>query len=541
MALDFSLANSGSPLAAALAGRQRLRANQARDLLQQAAQNPEQRPELLSQALSLAPRAAATAQGFYQNQAAQEHDIHLRRLRKFHALLEGFGRTSSVANTKGSAGTGMMDAYFQQVRPDMVELVGELGGDPSKIPLHYDKRMLPFIKAGLAKTSVAFQNQMQNVPAGIRTANHWMQWLRYGTPKQKKAAAVHLGLARKPSSAAINYKDVELPNGATQILAFDPNAPMGTRPKLVGSFDQDGSWQPNPSYGASPQGGGNVTFDFPPGTPPEVIAAAKAAARANGDLGPSRTPVRRLGPGQSTRQKNLQAGLGSAQAEIQTQPVLNAIDRSNARKKALTSQQIDMLKNAAKVKAASTTVKVDENNIINKVNKLLHSPGLKSLTGWKGVAASAFPPGSKARDAAVLYKNLQAILQEKYILHLRSLTTTGGSPAGSNTSDYEQKLFRAASSTLSPLQSPEQQKEALRNIITMIKKRQAAREQAFQTKFAPVLVNGKLVKVPRMLPFAKKQSQQPTQSRAKNQPKSAQSGAMDAATAAKIRGLLNGQ
>lgn len=538
MALDFSLANSGSPLAAALAGRQRLRTNRARDLLQQAAQNPEQRGQLLSQALALAPRAAATAQDFYQKQAAQEHDIHLRRLRKFHALLEGFGRTSSVANTKGDAGIGMMDAYFQQVRPDMVNLVGELGGDPSKIPLHYDKRMMPFIKAGLAKTSVAFQNQMQNVPAGIRTANHWMQWLLYGTPEQKKAAAVHLGLARRQSSAAIQYKDVQLPNGATQVLAFDPNSPMGTRPKLVGSFDQGGNWQPNPSYGASPQGDGNVTFDFAPGTPPEVIAAAKAAARANGDLGPSRTPVRRLGPGQSTFAKSLSQALGKGAGETQTLIDQGPIKRDQARKQALTDQQVKMLPKARAALAGMRTMKVDGDAVIAKVNALRNSPGLKSLTGWKGVAASVFPPGSAARDAAIRYKNLLAILQEGYLLHLRSMTTTGGSPTGSNTSDYEQRLMRDASSILRPTQSPEQQKAALDSIVQMILDRRKAAKGAFEQRFAPILVNGKLISAPRALPSARTNRRTNSESNNRSPQSNSQ---MDAATAAKVKALLNGK
>lgn len=185
MALDFSLANGQnrqSILGSVLEGRQRMRTNQARDLLQQAAQNPEQRPELLSQALALAPRAAATAQGFYHNQAvdrqnaellankqqqmaaAQQADVHKQRLTNLHGIYEGIIQTAKMANRKGKDGLGMMDAYFQQVRPDLVKLVGEVGGDPSKIPMHYDKRMMPHFLAGYTKTGAAIGKD--TVPGG---------------------------------------------------------------------------------------------------------------------------------------------------------------------------------------------------------------------------------------------------------------------------------------------------------------------------------------------------------------------------------------
>lgn len=185
MALDFNLANGQnrqSIIQSVLAGRQRMRTNQARDLLQQAAKNPEQRPELLSQALALDPRAAATAQGFYHNQAvdrqnaellankqqqmaaAHQADVHTQRLTNLHGIYGGIIQTAKAANRKGKDGLGMMDAYFQQVRPDLVKLVGEMGGDPSKIPMHYDKRMMPHFLAGYTKTGAAIGKE--TVPGG---------------------------------------------------------------------------------------------------------------------------------------------------------------------------------------------------------------------------------------------------------------------------------------------------------------------------------------------------------------------------------------
>jgi len=61
--------------------------------------------------------------------------------------------------------------------------------------------------------------------------------------------------------------------------------------------------------------GQNVTFDFPPGTPPEVIAAAKASAVANGDIAPGA----QVGAPQAQPQTLAQA-IGTGKAKAQTAP-----------------------------------------------------------------------------------------------------------------------------------------------------------------------------------------------------------------------------
>jgi hypothetical protein len=98
---------------------------------------------------------------------------------------------------------------------------------------------------------------------------------------------------------ALKYENV--PMGAGQAAgAFDPNT--GTvRPAVGGALQMPAQTAPMGGQNAAPPSPGlntsvpgangqSVQFNFPPGTPPQVIAAAQASAVANGDIAPGAVP-----------------------------------------------------------------------------------------------------------------------------------------------------------------------------------------------------------------------------------------------------------
>jgi hypothetical protein len=121
-------------------------------------------------------------------------------------------------------------------------------------------------------------------------------------PQAAKGVVVSAGGAVvNPQTGAQIYRNPygmkyeNVPMGAGQAAgAFDPNT--GTvRPATSGAPQmpvQGAPQPPSPGMNQTVPGanGQSVQFNFPPGTPPEVIAAAKASAVANGDIAPGALP-----------------------------------------------------------------------------------------------------------------------------------------------------------------------------------------------------------------------------------------------------------
>jgi hypothetical protein len=285
----------------AMQGFQQGQQMQANRLIGQAMQAPDQRQQLLGQAGSIDPRMALTSGSMMDAQAAQQQqmqqDQQKQQLAQQQAVMKKVGGAArymlAAVQTKNPA---QIQGAWQSVAPYLTQLTGK------QAPAQFDPVMLPMMYQVIAQTSDAFpdDSKLQIAPAGSTVLRGGSPI--YSNPTQAKIVngmAVSQGPNGELVASPIPINGAGAPAQAAQGAGASPqNAPSS--PGFQGS--------------ATSPSGNSVSFNFPPGTPPEVIAAAQASAVANGDLAPGQQVGATAGAQQSAPQ-------GSAQPQTLAQVV----------------------------------------------------------------------------------------------------------------------------------------------------------------------------------------------------------------------------
>lgn len=226
-----------------------------------AMQNPDQRAQLLGQAGAINPGAALQIQGVYAQQAEQRQAA--QRAQQADAMKKIGGAARYMLSALQTKDPNQIEGAYQAVRPYLAELGQAQGKTP---PPNWDPSMVPAIYLAAAATASAFpdDNKLYNLAPGGQLVN--------GSGNTVASAPF------KPTPPIVN-------NGYQLTLGPDGKYTAGQIP--IGAQNGVGVDQ---AVSGAPPGGQKVLFNFAPGTPPEVIAAAKAEAQAAGDIPPSAQP-----------------------------------------------------------------------------------------------------------------------------------------------------------------------------------------------------------------------------------------------------------
>lgn len=226
-----------------------------------AMQNPDQRAQLLGQAGAINPGAALQIQGVYAQQAEQQQAA--QQAQQADAMKKIGGAARYMLSALQTKDPNQIEGAYQAVRPYLAELGQAQGKTP---PPNWDPSMVPAIYQAAAATASAFpdDNKLYNLAPGGQLVN--------GSGNTVASAPF------KPTPPIVN-------NGYQLTLGPDGKYTAGQIP--IGAQNGVGVDQ---TVSGAPAGGQKVSFNFAPGTPPEVIAAAKAEAQAAGDIPPSAQP-----------------------------------------------------------------------------------------------------------------------------------------------------------------------------------------------------------------------------------------------------------
>lgn len=248
----------------AMQGFQQGRNMAANRLIGLAMQNPDQSSQYFGQAAQINPGAvldvqnAQARQQYMQGlgQVAQEKAAQSQQS----AALQKIGAAARyMAGALQTNDPNKIEGAYQAVRPYLAELGQAQGKQP---PAQWDPSMTSAIYHVIAQTASAFPDDMklQTVtPGSVVTRGGEPVYSNPAAAKIVNGYAVTQGQNGNLVAAPIPVRGAGAPAQA-QAQGLDASVP-GTN-------------------------GQNVSFNFPPGTPPEVIAAAKASAVANGDIAP---------------------------------------------------------------------------------------------------------------------------------------------------------------------------------------------------------------------------------------------------------------
>lgn len=215
-------------------------------------------PNLL-QAAQIDPRDAMAIQGVMQQRQQQAQAYQQQQQMQGMQKVGGAARYMAQAlQTKDPA---QIQGAWDNVRPMLAQMAAAQGKPPP--PAQYDPSTEPGLYQLIAATASAFPNdgKLYNLAPGGQLVN--------GTGKTVASAPF------KPAPPVVN-------NGYQ--LTLGKNGQYSAAPIPI----QGATTAPQNPGQASVAGanGHTVTFDFPPGTPQEVIDAAYSSARADGDLAP---------------------------------------------------------------------------------------------------------------------------------------------------------------------------------------------------------------------------------------------------------------
>lgn len=233
---------------------QQMRANR---LVGAAMQNPDDAQGYLAQAGAIDPRLALGAQGAMQQQQAQQQAQQTTTLKQ----IGGAARYYKSALQSGNPAS--VQAAKSQIAPLIMRLTGK------QLPDADTPETQAALDNVIAQTAYLFpdDNKLQTItPGSVLT--------RGGTPVYSNPA--------QPKITPQGYQAVLGPDG---MYHAEP-IPIQGAPNGMGMGQAASGTTPGFQGAATSPNGQDVTFNFPPGTPPEVIAAAKASAVANGDLAP---------------------------------------------------------------------------------------------------------------------------------------------------------------------------------------------------------------------------------------------------------------
>lgn len=156
-------------------------------------------------------------------------------------------RSMILADATADAGTAKQRSVLAQLPLEQRQLVAQTDAMERDLPRKSNILASQETVAAAQATPEYLEAQRQalllkNVPADIRTLNAITQGM---TPEQaEQARRVKAGLQARPSSAAIQYREVVGPDGITRQVAFDPRA-VGAH--VVGSGEQYGTGVQPPS------------------------------------------------------------------------------------------------------------------------------------------------------------------------------------------------------------------------------------------------------------------------------------------------------
>lgn len=225
-----------------------------------AAQNPDQRSQLLGQAAGIDPAGAMQLQSGYARQARQQQTDALatqqqQQTQQMDVLKKVGGAARYMLAAVHTKNPAQIQGAWSAISPYLTQFTGK------PVPAQFDPSMLPAMYQVIAQTQQAFPDD-----AKLQTVTPGAVLTRGGVP-----------VFNNPAQAKIV-------NGMAVTQGTDGS--MQAAPIPIAGASAGAGGAPGFSGSATSPGGQAVSFDFPPGTPPEVIAAAKAAAVAHGDLAP---------------------------------------------------------------------------------------------------------------------------------------------------------------------------------------------------------------------------------------------------------------
>lgn len=459
---------------------QQMRANR---LIGQAMQSPDQRNVLLGQAGAIDPRLAIGAQGAMQTQEAAQQkaqqgqqDEAAKKLRG--AALYGQAAINSKDPVRIAAAQAALAPYLKSLTG---KDIGPLDEPATRAAM----------EQVLAQTAYLDPAMTGNAPSQIQTFKYLTQNL---TPAdQEKARRVELGLDPRQSSAAIKYMQVLGADGRTRLVAVDPRdvgasivGTDGTPQGVSGGFGAGSPPQAAPGLqGSTTSPAGNaVKFIFPPGTPPEVIAAAQASAMSSGDLAQGQqigAPVAQGGalvsPTQAQSAFSTETGKQAAQTagEQARIPIDAAGEAAKITAKGQATRQLD----APLARQTLTGVSTGYDNMISSVDQILASPGLSRAVGV-GSYIPGIRGGSKV-DADALITALKSQVGFNVLQNMRDMSKTGG--ALGQISDKEEELLQNNLAALSTDQSPAQFRQQLMRIRQFAVQSKQRMQGAFDAQY----------------------------------------------------------
>lgn len=220
--------------------------------------NQQQRD--VSQAIGIDPRFGYSLAGQVGAQSATQRQ---------QAQFAKFGKiASAIVAAKQRGDDAAAEGIYQAARP---ELQAEFPDRPAPPTLDSD----PSIWGNLEKVAVMYGQGLPAPDKGVVIS----------AGGQLVNPTTGATMANVPSAPKIviggDGRQYAVSPGQNGSLVASPISIGGTPP-------QQPQPMPRPGLSTSVPGtnGQNVTFDFPPGTPPQVIAAARASAVANGDIAP---------------------------------------------------------------------------------------------------------------------------------------------------------------------------------------------------------------------------------------------------------------
>lgn len=221
----------------------------------------------IAQMVGIDPQAGyQTAALAQQRQAAQQAQQQ--------QILARYGKAASaILQAKQNGDDATAEGIYQAIVPELGLLSAQHGG-PTPPPTLQGADM-----GALYKLAAMYGQLPKDDPYTLTPGSQ-----RYSGNNQLVAS-----VPAAPKITPQGYQAVLGPDGtyhAAQIPIQGAQNGMGMGAAVPGTGAGAAPQAPGLSASVPGTNGQNVTFDFPPGTPPEVIAAAKASAVANGDIAP---------------------------------------------------------------------------------------------------------------------------------------------------------------------------------------------------------------------------------------------------------------
>lgn len=268
--------------------------------------------------------------------------------------------------------------------------------------------------------------------AGIPNAVREFEIMTAGmTPEQKeRARQFAVGIAARPSSAGIQYKEVVGADGVTRLVAVDPRA-VGAQ--VIGSGER---------YGTGVDGTGTLPLSQPAASVAETASAPAPSS-------------------------NVFASPTIGEAETQKAEAV-----SQARLQAERQEKLPKARAALRAYEAQTRTYLDN---IDKAIK---------LTSWKTAGFGALAKGINSTESRALAGLLESISSRggfSELAEMRQNSPTGG--ALGNVSDNENKRLDSANINLDQGVDPDVLKERLMSLKEIRKDSIARLQEAFDTDF----------------------------------------------------------